>query len=278
MSGPGRNAVGGNTAAAVRRSTTMNTPTSAAPAASSAAVHRHVVRDAGDADRQRRRPEQQQRPHRDPVPHGRDARGAAQAARTAPAPRCAAVRTPAHRMPNATNRIARTVRRPPGPAACRPPTSPTRARTPSSTRLRQRRIDDRVAQPREQSARRALHCPARQQELHRGCHRAQQAAETEHAQARQVGPPRSEPRKRRAHGGGRHHRGDQVHGGDPRVEPLTADFGDGAGQQADRQELVGRIQRHAAGEHRGGTEVLRAQQLAPAAAWPSSRSASRRPR
>ena len=56
----------------------------------------------------------------------------------------------------------------------------------------------------------------------------------------------------RADGGRRHHRRDQVHRRHPRVEPLTADVGDGAGQQADGEELVGGVQRHAAGEHGRG--------------------------
>jgi hypothetical protein len=45
----------------------------------------------------------------------------------------------------------------------------------------------------------------------------------------------------------------------------SPDLGDGARQQADREELVGRIQRDAAGQHGGRTQVLRAEEFAPAA-------------
>ncbi len=130
---------------------------------------------------------------------------------------------------------------------------------------RQRRIDHRVAQPREQPARGALDHTADQQQLHRRRQRAQQAAHGEYCEARKVGPPRPHPRQHGADGGRRHHRGDQVHRRDPDVEALPADIGDRARQQADGEELVGGVQRNAAGQHCRGAEVLRAQQVTPAA-------------
>ncbi len=81
-----------------------------APTASSAAVARHAARDTRDADRQRRRAEQQQRPHGDAVaaPPGRRCapRGQRERAPARPSPRSGSTSTPnaQRHEPNWANR------------------------------------------------------------------------------------------------------------------------------------------------------------------------------
>ncbi len=236
-----------------------------APTAKRTAVHAHAARDTRDADRQCRRAEQEQRPHRDSVPHSRDiARAGRQRERhqrgdgrgehdehtECPTPRTELSEQSAGR---------RTDQR------ADPPHRRDECGRLGPQRPRQCRIDDRIAKPREHPTRRSLYDAAHQQQLHRGGDRAEQAAQAEYCEPRQVGPPWPQPGQGGTHGGRRHHRRDQIHRRHPRVEPLTADVGDRAGHQADGEKLVGRIQRHTAGEHGGGPKVLRAQQLTPAA-------------
>ncbi len=49
---------------------------------------------------------------------------------------------------------------------------------------------------------------------------------------------------------------DQVHRDHPCVEPLATDIGDRAGQQADGEELVGRVEADAAGQQGCGADPL----------------------
>ena len=134
-------------------------------------------------------------------------------------------------------------------------------------RRRQSRIDHGVAQPGEQTARGALHGATDQQQLHGRSDRGTSCCPP---RTRRERPGRTTAaragRQRGADGRRRDHRCDQIHRRHPGVEPLTADLGDRARQQADGEELVGGVQRHAAGQHRGRAEVLRTQQVPPAGA------------
>ena len=132
--------------------------------------------------------------------------------------------------------------------------------------LRQCGIDDGITEARKQAAGSTLHRPSRPTGTPCSARCAGQRSRPEHAEAEQIRPPWSEPRRERVHRGGRDDRGDQVDRRHPRIEALATDLGDRTGQQADREEFVGRVQRDATGEQRRGAEVLRPQQLPPTAA------------
>ena len=116
-------------------------------------------------------------------------------------------------------------------------------RRPCPQPARQGGIDHRVAEACEHSAGRALHGAGRPAGVPWSGRAHTQACPRRRRQGQQVRRPRPEPDEERVDRGRRDDRADQVHRDHPCVEPLATDVGDRAGQQADGEELVGRVQR-----------------------------------